>query len=221
MTRGTYLDRRWPNPRLFQEVAVDWCKDQSRLLLTLVWQGYDRLKNELTPVQFSARDEAKEETLNYLLAGKIEDAMDGFEPFRFSYQPPETAKRKRGRGKSPTPDHGFVLRENPRSIWSVEGKVLLHDRDVNAYVSEVRNNFLSGRYATFSREGAMLGYLLKGSPIAALDNVAARLKAELGPHPFFRDRPHRISIHARKLSSHRKRSEVFSCHHLILAIAGS
>jgi hypothetical protein len=166
-------------------------------------------------------DEGKEETLNSLLALKVAKYMSGDEPFTYLHQPPETAKRKRGKGKSPTPDSGFMLYENPRTIWPIEGKVLKQETDLTAYIAEIRGNFLTARYATFSREGAMLGYLFRGDPNAALDEIGTRLKTKLDLHPHFSDRPHRISAHTRKQRSPRNSTEEFHCHHLILLIPAS
>jgi hypothetical protein len=217
MTRRTYLDRRWPDTPLFQDVAMEWCADQSRLLLELLWRACDLLLDGFYEVSLSANDEAKEETLNFLIAGKVNHCMSGDEPFWFPPQPPETARRKRGKGSSPTPDHGFVPYEYPRSIWPIEGKVLKNDGDLKAYVAEINDNFLTGRYAAFSREGAMLGYLLKGDPIRTLGQIGVRLNLPLASHPHFRDRPHRISVHLRTAIT-RNAAEEFQCHHLILLI---
>ena len=72
MTRLTYLERRWPDSPPFQQIARRWCQDQSRLLLDLVWRGYDRLvSQDLNDAPFSADDEVKEESLNHLLVGCI------------------------------------------------------------------------------------------------------------------------------------------------------
>jgi len=219
MTRQTYLDRRWPKTPIFQDIAKQWCADQSRMLLDLVWRGCDLLlHDDLREVPFSKHDEAKEESLNYLLALRIGQCMTGDEPFSMIPQPPETTKRKRGKGKSPTPDHGFVPYDFPRSVWPLEGKVLDHGRDLRAYLAEINGNFLTGRYATFSREGAMLGYLLHGDAIATLVEIGNRLKVQLNPHPHFHDRPHRVSVHRRKGNELRNRLSDFACNHLVLKI---
>ena len=217
MTRLTYLERRWPDTPCFQQVAGRWCQDQSRLLLDLVWQGYDRLlSQDLSQVPFSADDEAKEESLNYLLWLHIDRSMCGDEPFSVAHEVPEQKNRKRGRGKSPCPDIGFVLREYPRTVWPLEAKVLSRGDDIEPYLDEIRTNFLSGRYATFSNEGAMVGYLLNGIPDDTLDLIGGQLNQTLVPHPFFSVRPHRISQHQRKEMRTPNVSVKFACHHLIL-----
>ena len=115
MTPSTYLERRWPDSPVFQDIARHWCEDQSRLLLELVWRGYDRLlTQDLSVTAFSDTDEAKEESLNFLLCLQINHCMTGDEPCCAIHQPPEQTKRKRGRGRSPQPDIGFTLYDYPR-----------------------------------------------------------------------------------------------------------
>ncbi len=220
MTRSTYLERRWPDPPLFQQFAGRWCQDQARLLLDLVWQAYDLLLlQDLSKVPFSDDDEAKEESLNSLLAIWINQCMSGYEPFCIQHQPPEQTKRIRGKGRSPQPDSGFVLRDCKRTIWPLEGKVLAHEQDIGPYLDEINNNFLTGRYATFSSEGAMLGYLLHGNPEQTFAVIGIRLGQTMTPHPHFPGRPHRISSHWRQQAPGSKSpAREFTCHHLLLRI---
>jgi hypothetical protein len=217
MTRLTYLERRWPDSPPFQQIACNWCQDLSRLLLNLVWRGYDLfLSQDLEKVSFSSDDEAKEESLNYLLAIRIDQCKSGDEPFSVVHQPPEQTKRKRGRGRSPQPDIGFVLYDYPRTVWPLESKVLAHDEDIRPYLNEINTNFLTGRYATFSSEGAMIGYLLQGNPDRTFEVIGIQLNQPLVRHPHFEDRPHRISSHQRKEVPHPNSPREFTCHHLIL-----
>ena len=219
MTRQTYLERRWPATPMFQNIAALWCADQSRRLLDLVWRGYDLLfANDLRKVAFDANDEAREESLNFLLALRI-DQCKGNAPFCVSHQPPEQTKRKRGRGRSPQPDIGFALYEHPRTVWPMEGKVLMHDGDVSAYVAEVETNFVKARYATFSSEGAMLGYLVTGDAETVLSHINNALGTALRNHPHFGRRPHRLSDHTRTNLPHPNSPADFVCHHLILRLA--
>lgn len=222
MTRLTYLERRWPNSPPFQQIAHRWCQNQSHLLLDLVWQGYDRLcLRDLNDVPFSADDEAKEESLNHLLAVRIDQCKSGDEPFYVDHEPPEQTKRKRGKGRSPQPDIGFTLYDYPRTVWPLEGKVLAHETDTRPYLDEVNNNFLTGRYATFSSEGAMLGYLLRGDSEQVFALIATGLQQTTRRHPHFLDRPHRITTHQRAELPHLNSPREFTCHHLLLRIPTS
>jgi len=219
MTRQTYLERRWPDTPAFQTIAVQWCADQSCRLLDIVWRGYDLLfENDLSQVAFAAADEAREESLNYLLALRI-DQCKGSAPFYVVHQPPEHTKRKRGRGRSPQPDIGFALYEHPRTVWPMEGKVLMHDRDVSAYLVEIETNLLKARYAAFSNEGAMLGYLVTGDAESVLSHINKNLGTALRNHPHFSMRPHRLSDHTRTDLPHPNSPAHFVCHHLILCLA--
>ncbi len=219
MTPSTYLERRWPDSPAFQEIAQRWCEDQSRLLLDLVWQGFDLLlAHDLNVVPFSDSDEAKEESLNSLLALRIQQCKSGDEPFGVQHQPPEQTKRKRGKGRSPQPDIGFMLYDYPRAVWPLEGKILAQDQAVGPYVAEIRNNFITARYATFSSEGAMLGYLLHGEPDRAFAAIATRLRPALVQHPYFPDRPQRMTHHQRDHVPHPNSSGEFICHHLLFRI---
>lgn len=218
MTRKTFLERAWPDTPTFQNIAVQWCAGQSRRLLDLVWRGYDLLIADLQRTAFDANDEAREESLNYLLCLRINKCV-GNAPFYVAHQPPEQTKRKRGGGRSPQPDIGFALYEYPRTIWPMEGKVLMHDRDITPYVDEIKTNFINARYATFSNEGAMLGYLVAGDAESVLSNVSAALGCTLRKHPQFLQRPHRLSDHTRVNLPHRNSPTAFVCHHLILCLS--
>lgn len=219
MTRQTYLERRWPDTPMFQNIALQWCAGQSRRLLDLIWRGYDLLfANDLHKVDFDADDEAREESLNFLLTLRI-DQCKGNAPFGVAHQPPEQTKRKRGRGRSPQPDIGFVLYEYPRTVWPMEGKVLMHDDDVTAYIAEIDTNFVKARYATFSSEGAMLGYLVSGDAETVLSHINDDLGIALRNHPHFRERPHKLSGHTRINLPHPNSPADFVCHHLILCLS--
>jgi hypothetical protein len=219
MTPSTYPERRWPDSPAFQGIAQRWCVDHSRLLLELVWSAYDRLiAKDLNLIPFSDTDEAKEESLNALMTLRINQCMSGDEPFCAMHQPPEQTKRKRGRGRSPQPDIGFTLYDYPRSVWPLEGKILASDEVVGPYVTEIQNNFITSRYATFSSEGAMLGYLLHGDPERTFAAIAISLAQTLIPHRRFPDRTQRMTHHQRDEVPHRNSPDEFTCHHLLFRI---
>ena len=150
----TYLERRWPDSPAFQAIAQRWCEDQSRLLLELVWRGCDRLlAQDLNVVPVSDADEDKERSLNLLLSVRIAACLSGDEPFCVVHEPPEQTKRKRRPARPPQPDMGFALNSYLRAVWPLETKVLSDDGAVRPYVAEIKNNFITCRYATFSSEG--------------------------------------------------------------------
>jgi hypothetical protein len=111
--RQTYQQRRWPSTPLFQNIAGRWCDNLSFQLMDLVWGAIDNLhQHDLDKVPIDEGDEAKEESLNFLLAVLIDQLKTGDEPFAVVHQPPEQTQRKTKNAQSPTPDIGFVWHEN-------------------------------------------------------------------------------------------------------------
>jgi hypothetical protein len=142
VARPTYLERLFPDSYAFQELAKEWCADQSALLLRLVWDAYDRLKRdhfEREPIR--GEDDRKEESHNLLMTLSIDSCKDKFAPFSVIHEVPEQAAGKGGRAQSPHPDMGFCFYENPRAVWPLEGKVMESEDDVIAYSTEVTSNF--------------------------------------------------------------------------------
>src|SRR4051794_40948224 len=90
--------------------------------------------------------------------------------------------------------------------------------DIAAYAMEVTRNFLTGRYATFSSEGAMLGYLLSGDSEKAFKNIELAIATQLVQHIAIREHPHRVSQHTRATQPHPASPVDFLCHHMLLAI---
>ena len=220
--RPTYLERLSPAPPSFQQLAAVWCADQSALILRLVWVAYDLLHgNYLDRQALSRQDDRKEETLNYLLALEIDKNKGEFAPFSVTPEVPEQTGRKGGKAQSPRPDIGLCCYDNPRVVWPLEGKILKDDADVAAYAAEVIGNFLTGRYATFSSEGAMVGYLLSGIPETGFTNIAAAIGCTLLKHKVIQDRPHRVSEHRRADLPHPNCPVDFLCHHLLMEIRTS
>ena len=106
-------------------------------------------------------------------------------------------------------------------MWPLEAKLLRSDGTIAAYVRDVQNEFLTGRYAPYTHSGAMLGYLLRGSPEKAFDNIEQAMACQLQRHPTFDIRHHRISDHFRNLTQADFASGPFQCHHLIMEMASS
>lgn len=218
--RRTYQQRRWPETPLFQNIAKKWCSNQSHLLMDLVWRAVDLVcQNDLSKLPMEASDEAKEESLNSMLSVRIEQLKSGDEPFAVVHQPPEPTQRKTKNARSPTPDIGFVWYENQMCVWPMEGKILAGKNGANEYATEVETNFLTGRYASYSTEGAMLGYLLTGSPAKTLESLAKKLSKRFSDHPNLSERTHKISKHKRKKSETQPAGD-FYCHHLVFSVGG-
>jgi hypothetical protein len=141
--------------------------------------------------------------------------MSGYEPFYIQHSPRERETMKQ-RGQPPEYDLAFVLRADERIMWPLEAKVLETDGEVGEYVKDVRNEFLTCRYAPFSSEGAMLAYLLSGDPKKVFNNLTAKIPCRLTAHPVFSGRPHMMSEHQRQVEAGKTYPRDFCCHHLVL-----
>jgi hypothetical protein len=106
-------------------------------------------------------------------------------------------------------------------MWPAEAKVLNSPRALADYLADIREQFVTCRYAPFSSSGAMLGYLLDGSELETLTNIGARLGVEFEDSP--RRTPprfHRSSAHDRTVPAGKAYPTPFRCHHLILGFHG-
>lgn len=144
--------------------------------------------------------------------------MTGNEPFYVQHGAYEIERRKASPGQSPQYDIAFVLNENPRVMWPLEAKTLKTDGAVADYVDDVQTQLLTCRYAPFSSEGGILGYLLSGEPVEVFDNIEAKLPCVLHHHPAFHDRDHKVSKHRRIVEEGKSYPQGFRCHHLIFSI---
>ena len=99
----------------------------------------------------------------------------------------------------PAYDIAFFLIQNPRIMWPIEAKVLRSDGAVAEYVTDLRNEFLACRYAPFSSEAGMVGYLVLRRPGKVLENIGASAGCRMERFPEFNDRPHRVSDHMAKV----------------------
>lgn len=105
-------------------------------------------------------------------------------------------------------------------MWPLEAKKLETPRALADYVRDVRDQYLTCRYAPFSNGGAMLGYLLSGKAEDALLNIETNLGCALKEVPAFASRPHRVSDHHRVVPPDKYYSADFRCYHLVLDYHG-
>lgn len=215
--RQTIGEARWPPVAEFVALAKTWQPDAVTQLLGFVWGAYDLLCQEvLAEVDCTAADRDLERSVTQYLEPRIRRAMPGDSPFYVQHGPHEFETAKRPPAQPPLPDIAFVLWENERVTLPLEAKTLRTADEVDAYVSEVRDNFLTCRYAPFSSEGGMLGYLVVGDPTQAFSNIAAGVPCELAHHPSFPNRDHRTSDHVRAVPTGKDYPREFRCHHMIL-----
>ncbi|MFZ2630644.1 MAG: hypothetical protein WA081_03715 [Desulfosalsimonadaceae bacterium] len=211
--RSTPIQSNYPVPEDFVLLAKKWRPDAVDILLGFVWQGFDQLARE----KFNAAkdDQNLEDDITYAAYCRIQDTTP-YSPFQVIHQPPEPEKGK-ATGPSPRSDLGFRLRGgNVRSHFTIEAKVIKTERGVAKYVNEITGNLLTARYAAFSSEAAMLGYLFSGCPQNTFKSISQKLQCPLNPYPAFPERNHRYSDHLRETSSGYKVSPDFRCHHMII-----
>lgn len=164
----------------------------------------------------SVDEQDLERSITQLLAPRIDRAMSGDEPFYVQHGPFERETMQPPPAQPPQYDIAFVLRKEERIMWPMEAKVLETSGAVSDYIKDIREQFLTCRYAPFTGEGAMLGYLLSGTTGNAFQNIARKTQCKLEAHPAFSSRPQRLSRHTRNIPSGKAYPSKFSCHHLML-----
>lgn len=213
-----FLDR----PKL--AVADHWSRDFSTNLLKHVWRGYDLLHREvLSQIDCSQAEDDLERNITELLEPRIRLGMSGDEPFYVQHGPFERETRAPAPAQPPQYDIAFILHDNPRFMWPLEAKVLRTDSEgsITQYARDVNKEFLTCRYAPFSKEGAMLGYLLSGDLNEVFRSIEKRVPCKLTHHPEFQRRQHKTSDHTRKIPPGKESVYPleFRCHHLIMRMA--
>lgn len=181
-------------------------------MLGLIWRGYDLMQSDKPVVD--GRD--LERSITQLLALRIARAMSGDEPFDVQHGPFERETMQPPPAQPPQYDIAFALREEERIMWPMEAKVLETSGAVSEYIKDIREQFLTCRYAPFSGEGAMLGYLLSGTADDVFQNIAKKTPCKLDNHPAFSSRPQKLSSHIRTIPSAKTYPSKFRCHHLML-----
>lgn len=204
-----------PDPA-FLTLAVTWTRDQADLLLGFVWAAYDQMRASMPAVD--PRD--LERSITQALEPRIREAMSGDEPFYVQHGSFERETMAPPPAQPPAYDIAFVLRAEERIMWPLEAKVLETPQRIADYGRDVREQYLTCRYAPFSAAGAMLGYLLSGSADDALSCIAKRLGCGLRVTSAFAGRPHRVSRHSRTVPAGKTYPVDFRCYHLILKYPG-
>ena len=204
-----------PDPS-FVAMACVWMQDPAQSLLGFVWTAYDGMRAH--PPIIDTRD--LERSITQLLDRRIDDAMTGFEPFYIQHGSFERETMAAPPAQPPAYDLAFVLRADERIMWPLEAKVLETASTLAEYERDVREQFLTCRYAPFSGSGAMLAYLLSGSASDALARIGKKLGCSLETVAQFPSRPHRVSKHHRSVPIGKTYPVDFRCHHLVLEYPG-
>lgn len=213
----------WPDDPDAARAFGHFSAGASTQLLSYVWQGCDVLQDKrLLPAGGVGTDvDSIERGITQLLVPEIRAAMPLASPFDVEHGIFEFETLIAPKAQPPAYDAAFVLRANRRFIWPIEAKVLETDGTVTRYVNEITDNFLTCRYAPFSAEAAMLGYLLTGTPPKAFRNIENSLSCSLQQNSDFAMRQHRISDHQRTVPKGKNYPVNFRCHHLIFNVGAS
>jgi len=218
--RATPAEAAFPATQEFSDLARAWTADGSRILLELVWNGYERLQAEvLDRIDCTLSDRDLERCVTQLLEPHIRRSSDPDAPFYVQHNPYEDETALPPPAQPPQYDLAFAAVGNPRVMWPLEAKILRTDRAVAPYVRDVKEEYLTCRYSPFSNEAAMLGYLVSGHEDTALASIEASLDTPLAAHASFPGRPHRTSDHVREVPAGKPYPAQFRCHHLILRVA--
>ncbi len=203
----------------FKHLAHKWRSDASTLMLGWVWAGYDLLVADiLSNADWHVAKDDLEREITQLLEIRIRRSMP---PITFCYiqhEPKERETRKPAPAQPPEYDLAFVLYSNERIMWPMEAKILKTDQQVDGYIKDIQNEFLTCRYAPFSDEGAMLGYMLSGYPDRALLKISQDLGVKLTGHRHFLNRDHKVSSHIRLVPKGKPYPIHFRCHHLMMPV---
>lgn len=217
--RYTIAELRWPTNPEFSAVAKTWSTDASLKMLETVWAAYDGLlRTILSSINISQAEDELERSISFYLSLEINKLLTGDEFYQVAHEPWEFESRRPAPARSKQYDIAFVLNSNYRIMWPLEAKVLRDDSAVAEYVSDIKTEFLLCRYAPFSEEGAMLGYLLSGTSRMAFRNIAKSLPCKLRIPKRLYSRPHRISRHLRVAPKGKPYPRRFRIHHLMFVI---
>ncbi|MEA5592999.1 hypothetical protein [Rivularia sp. UHCC 0363] len=215
----TIPELRWKDTPDFVEVAKGWSNDAIKVLVKLVWEGYDLLVSEiLSQINCDEAKEQLERSITQSLERKIRKKMTGDEPFDVQHEVYEIESSQSAQAQPPQYDIAFYLISNERIIWPLEAKVLKSDGAVGEYIKEIKDNFITCRYAPFSSQGGMLGYLFSGDPNKVFSNIETKVPCTLNDHPYFPKRDHKTSDHQRLVPPGKSYPAEFRCHHLLLKI---
>ena len=191
---------------------MEWCRDQAEILLGFVWQAYEQIKIDQPFID----GHDLERSITQALEPRIHREMSGDEPFFVQHGPYERATMQAPPAQPPQYDISFTLRADERIMWPMEAKVLETAGAVAEYIKDIREQFLTCRYAPYSGDGAMLGYLLSGSASEAFNNIAKKTPCTLEDHLAFSSHPQKLSRHTRTGPHCKAHNVEFRCHHLIL-----
>jgi len=208
----------------FRAIADAWPEHVVVQMLTLVWEGFDRMKalpnfpqldfsRDYVQLERSLTDLHMDEiTVLYRENGsKFESFVPKHEPWEFHHLTDRSAR-------PPSCDLGFVLLSNRRIRWSVETKVLKSPGIISDYLGDLQK-VLDGKSSPLSVQAALGAYLIAGDADDVFAAIQKSLHCQLRPHEQFLLRPHRLSEHTRSTDSLMTgMPSSLLCHHLVFSL---
>src|SRR6266481_1653557 len=198
--RQSYSEQVFPTTAEFTARLKKLKGDGVKVMLGYVWAGFDGFKTEILDKNPPpTRDNADlERDLTEMLYPYINRALLASLPYYLQHERKEREQAVPGR-QPPEPDLSFILYSNIRITFPMDAKVL--ERDTVAamadYADTVQNRFLTGVYAPFSKEGAMIAFLLGGSVRTVFQSLATAISCTISRSAYIPSRNHRTSSHDR------------------------
>lgn len=193
-----------------------------KVMLGRIWDGFDRFQAEILDNNPPpSRENADlERDLTEMIYPHILQSLPASLPYYLHHEKKERERAVPG-AQPPEPDLSFVLFSNIRITFPFDSKVLEGDevRHMTDYADTVQNRFLNCVYAPFSKEGAMIAFLLAGSVRAVFTSIGTSLGCVLSARAYIASRNHRTSRHDRTGPACRHRQ--FRCHHLVMPMSAA
>jgi len=190
-------------------------------MIAALWKAIDRLQEEgLTLPEIGNEPVQLERSLCFQLYHALQRLRLTDVPFYPCYEPHEFESIKGGKAEPPQPDLSFHFYESPIELnWPIEAKVLKDAKDTALYLEEISKNLLTCRYAPFSGEAAMLGFLLKDIAALVFADIERKLRCKLEPGSSNPPRDHMISKHVRQVPEGKPYGTRLLCHHLVVRVS--
>lgn len=219
--RPSYSQQVFPRTAEFTACLKKLKGEGVKAMLGYVWIGFDTFKKEVLDTNPPpSRDNADlERNLTEMLYPHVHRAHPALLPYYLQHEKKEREQATPGR-QPPEPDLSFILYSNIRVSFPMDAKVL--ERDTVAamadYADTVQNRFLTCVYAPFSKEGAMIAFLLAGSVTTVFQSLGAALGCTISRSAYIPSRNHRTSSHDRNAAPCKYKK--FRCHHLVMPMSG-
>lgn len=220
--RQSYSQQVFPTTAEFTGRLKKLKGDGVKVMLSYVWAGFDGFKTEILDKNPPpTRDNADlERDLTEMLYPYINRALPASLPYYLLHEKKEREQAVPGR-QPPEPDLSFILNSNIRVTFPMDAKVL--ERDTVAamtdYADTVQNKFVSCVYAPFSKEGAMIAFLLAGSVSTVFQSLSRAMGCTISRSAYIAARNHKTSSHARSAAACKYKQ--FRCHHLVMPVSAS